>query len=159
MSKKMTLEEKLHSRSLEKPNPVLYWILMLVIKIWNAIIHTTFTCKANPADEEGSFVLISNHATRNDYLFTAPVCLPQRLNYVVGYNEFLRFPLNIVLKLMQAVPKKNFTPVIYCVKQIMGIKTINMLVTEQEAVIIVDKGLRRREDIYGFMQRPRTGPG
>ena len=116
---KKTLEEKLHSRTIGKPNIILYWILMLVIKVWNMIIHTSFTYNAYPGKDKEPFVLISNHASRCDYLFTAPVCLPRRLNYVVGYNEFLRFPLNIVLKLMQAIPKKNFTPDTYCIKQIM----------------------------------------
>ena len=119
MNTKPTLEEKLHSRKIRKPGFLLYWILMLVIKIWNMIIHTSFTYNAYPSKDEGPFVLISNHASRCDYLFTAPVCLPRRLNYVVGYNEFMRFPLNIVLNIMQAIPKKNFTNDIYCVKQIM----------------------------------------
>ena len=121
MKTKLTIDEKLCRRRLHKPNALLYWILMLVIKIWNSIIHTSFTYKAYPSKCEGPFVLISNHASRNDYLFTAPVCLPKKLNYVVGYNEFHRFPLNIVLNLMQAVPKKNFTPDINCIKQIMTI--------------------------------------
>ena len=118
---KKTLDEKIHSRTLHKPGFLLYWILMLVIKIWNSKLHTSFSYKAYPGKDKGPFVLISNHASRCDYLFTAPVCLPNRLNYVVGYNEFLRFPLNIVLRLMQAVPKKNFTPDTYAVKQMMGI--------------------------------------
>lgn len=121
MKEKQALEEKIHSRKLHTPGPVLYWILMLVIKIWNAIIHTSFTYKAEPGKDKGPYILISNHASRNDYLFTAPVCLPRRLNYVVGYNEFLRLPLNIVLRIMNAVPKKNFTPDLYCIKQIMSI--------------------------------------
>ena len=118
---RQTLEEKIHSRQLKKPGFVLYWILMLVIKIWNAVIHTSFTYKAYPGKDKNPYVIISNHASRNDYLFTAPACLPNRLNYVVGYNEFLRFPLNIVLKIMQAIPKKNFVPDIYAVKQMMRI--------------------------------------
>lgn len=117
---KPTLEEKLHRRQIREPGFILYWILMLVIKIWNMFVHTSFTYKAYPGKDKEPFVLISNHASRCDYLFTAPVCLPRRLNYVVGYNEFLRFPLNIVLKIMQAIPKKNFTPDTYCIKQIMG---------------------------------------
>lgn len=113
-----TLEEKLYKRELHRPNAVLYWILMLVIFFLNKKTRTHFTYKAKPSREKGPFILISNHASRVEYQFTAPVCLPKRLNYVVGFNEFFRFPLSIVLKIMQAVPKKNFTPDIYAIQQI-----------------------------------------
>ena len=118
MKQKLTLEEKLYKRELHKPNAILYWILMLVIFFLNKKTNTHFTYKAKPGKEKGPFILISNHASRVEYQFTAPVCLPKRLNYVVGYNEFFRFPLSVVVKLMQVIPKKNFTPDIYAVQQI-----------------------------------------
>lgn len=114
---KLTLQEKLYKRELHKPNAILYWILMLVIVILNKKTKTHFTYKAKPGKEKGPFILISNHASRVEYQFTAPVCLPKRLNYVVGYNEFFRFPLSVVLKIMQAIPKKNFTPDMYAIQQ------------------------------------------
>lgn len=116
--KKPTLEEKLYKRELHKPNAVLYWILAVVIFFLNRKTRTHFTYKARPGKEKGPFILISNHASRVEYQFTAPVCLPRRLNFVVGYNEFFRFPLSVVLKTMQAIPKKNFTPDIYAIQQI-----------------------------------------
>ncbi len=117
-TKKLTIEEKMYKRELHKPNAILYWILMLVIFFLNRKTKTHFTYKARPSKEKGPFIIISNHASRVEYQFTAPVCLPKRLNYVVGYNEFYRFPLSVVLKIMQAVPKKNFTPDIYAIQQI-----------------------------------------
>lgn len=116
--KKLTLEEKLYKRELHKPNAILYWILMLVVFFLNKKTKTHFTYKARPGKEKGPFILISNHASRVEYQFTAPPCLPNRLNYVVGFNEFFRFPLSVVLKTMQVIPKKNFTPDIYAVQQI-----------------------------------------
>ena len=118
---KKTIAEQLHSRKLHKPNPVLYWFFMLVIRILNLKTHTHFTYKAHPGKDKGPFVMISNHASRVEYQFMCPPCLPRRLNFVVGYNEFFRFPLSIVVKIMQVIPKKNFTPDLYCVKQIMSI--------------------------------------
>ena len=118
---KKTIAEKLHSRKLHKPNPVLYWIFMVVIRILNLKTHTHFTYKAHPGKDKGPFVMISNHASRVEYQFMCPPCLPRRLNFVVGYNEFFRFPLSIVVKIMQVIPKKNFTPDLYCAKQIMSI--------------------------------------
>ena len=118
---KPTLDRELHSRQLHSPNGTVYSILMQVIKVLNAKTHTKFTYKAYPGKEEGPIVMIANHASRVDYQFTAPACLPKKLNYVVGYNEFFRFPLSVVLKLMQVVPKKNFTPDFYTAKQMMNL--------------------------------------
>lgn len=121
MNTKLTLEKKIHSRKLTLPPIWLYMPLMWVIKILNMKTKTEFTYKAYPGKEDGPIVMIANHSSRVEYQFTAPCCLPKKLNFVVGYNEFFRFPLSVVLKLMQVVPKKNFTPDIYCIKQILSI--------------------------------------
>ncbi|MBQ0018280.1 MAG: 1-acyl-sn-glycerol-3-phosphate acyltransferase [Clostridiales bacterium] len=118
---KETLQTRLHKRQLKPVNPVLYWILQRITDVLNLAVKPKFEYKAYPGKCDGPFILISNHASRNDYLFTAPACRPKRLNYVVGYNEFLRFPLSIVLKLANAVPKKNFVSDMYTIKQIMKI--------------------------------------
>lgn len=121
MTTKQTLNQELHSRKLTIPPTWLYMPLMLVIKVLNMKTKTEFTYKAYPGKEDGPIVMIANHSSRVEYQFTAPCCLPKKLNFVVGYNEFFRFPLSVVLKLMQVVPKKNFTPDIYCIKQILSI--------------------------------------
>ena len=116
-----TIDEKLHDHDVKAPAAWLYPILMVVCKILNGKLHTHFTYKVDIKKEDGPFVLISNHASRNDYLFTAPAVYPKKLNFVVGYNEFFRFPLNIVLKLMGVIPKKNFTPDLYTVRQVLKV--------------------------------------
>lgn len=118
---KKTLQEKLAERQVKQPNAFLYWVLMLVVKILNGKIHTTFRFKADPRKDPEPFVLISNHASRVDYQFTGPVCYPNRLNYVVGYNEFFRFPNCLLLKLAQVIPKKNFTPDLHCMRQMRSV--------------------------------------
>lgn len=118
---KKTLQRKLHERKLKKVPACLYAILMPVVKILGKKVNVHFTYKAYPAKDPDPFVLISNHASRNDYLFTAPACLPKRLNYVVGYNEFFRFPLGLLLRWMQVIPKKNFTPDFYTIKEILRV--------------------------------------
>ncbi len=150
MSSKKTISEHLHGRQLKTPNPVLYGILMQVVKLLNFKIKTSFVYKAYPGKNEGPFVLISNHASRADYQFTAPVCAPKRLNYVVGYNEFFRSPLNIVLEIMQAVPKKNFTPDVYCVKQILSI------IKQGGNICIMPEGM---SSITGMAQPVMPGSG
>lgn len=118
---KKTLQEKLLARQVKTPNGLLYWILMLVVKVLNGKTHTTFRYKADPRKDREPFIIISNHASRVDYQFTGPVCYPNRLNYVVGYNEFFRFPACLLLKLAQVIPKKNFTPDLYCMRQMRSI--------------------------------------
>ena len=118
---KKTLQEKLQARQVKLPNGLLYAILMLVVKILNGKIHTSFRFKADPRKDKKPFILISNHASRVDYQFTGHACFPNKLNYVVGYNEFVRFPVCLILKLMQAIPKKNFTPDLHCMRQMRSV--------------------------------------
>ncbi len=121
MPRKLTIDEKLRRRNVTAPPKVLYWLLMQVIKILNRLNHTHFTYNAYPAEEKGPIVMIANHASRVDYQFTAPACWPKRLNFVVGYNEFFRFPTNWLLPAMQAIPKKNFTPDSYALRQMLRV--------------------------------------
>ena len=72
--KRLTNAEKLSQRREHTPSAVLYWILMKVVAIINKSVNTSFIYKAHPAEEKGPIVLVSNHASRMDYLFTAPVC-------------------------------------------------------------------------------------
>lgn len=118
---KKTIDERIHSRKITTPPGWLYWILRWVTVVLNKLIRTQITYVKRPQEEKDSFVFIANHASRNDYLFTAPVCYPKKLNFVVGYNEFFRFPLNILFKFMQVIPKKNFTPDFYTMKQILSV--------------------------------------
>ncbi len=119
MQKDQTRAQWLNSRKIHAPPAILYWILMQVAKLLAKLDNTHFTYNARPGHEDGPIVMIANHASRNDYEFTGPPCWPKRLNYVVGYNEFFRFPLNVLLPLMQVIPKKNFTPDRYAVREIL----------------------------------------
>ncbi len=115
---KRTLHQKLAQREVHEPPTFLYRLLMLVIRIMNKDLKTSFSFKCQPSEAEGPIVLISNHASRNDFVFTAPAVYPKKLNYVVGYNEFLTFPNGLLLRVMQVIPKKNFVPDVSTVRQI-----------------------------------------
>ena len=117
----MTIDEKISRKNVKSPPGWLYWILMKVTGILNRLSNTHFTYRACPAKEKGSIVMIANHASRVDYQFTAPPCYPKKLNYVVGYNEFFRFPTNLLLPTMQVIPKKNFTPDAHALRQILRV--------------------------------------
>ena len=117
----MTIDEKIRNTNVKAPPAWLYWVLMQVTKVLNRGSNTHFTYRAHPAEEAGPIVMIANHASRVDYQFTAPVCYPKRLNYVVGYNEFFRFPTSWLLPTMQVIPKKNFTPDAHAMRQILRV--------------------------------------
>ncbi|MCR5665151.1 MAG: 1-acyl-sn-glycerol-3-phosphate acyltransferase [Oscillospiraceae bacterium] len=117
----MTIDERIESARVKSPPALLYGLLMKVTAVLNRGTNTHFTYKARPSEEPGSIVMIANHASRADYQFTAPACYPKRLNYVVGYNEFFRFPTSWLLPTMQVIPKKNFTPDTHAMRQILRV--------------------------------------
>jgi len=122
MRRKETLAAKLERKRMGKPPALIYWIL---IRLWmlflNRKLGVEFIYKAKPSQDKNPYVLVSNHASRVDYLYTAPAALPHRLNYVVGYNEFFRSHLYPIFSLMQVIPKRNFVPDVHTVSEIMRV--------------------------------------
>jgi len=122
MAEKLTLQQKLERKHVKAPPALPYWIL---IRIWlialKRRLNIRFIYKARPGRDKNPYVLVGNHASRVDYLYTAPVALPHRLNYVVGYNEFFRSHLYPIFSLMQVIPKRNFVPDVHTVKEIMRV--------------------------------------
>ncbi|MBQ4268269.1 MAG: 1-acyl-sn-glycerol-3-phosphate acyltransferase, partial [Clostridia bacterium] len=115
---KRTEAEKLHAKKIKKPNGiynVLGWVWKtFVAKKYNA--QYTFQCEIDK--KNGPYIFVSNHASRADYIFTGVPMLPARMNYVAGYNEFFRSHLAGVFSLLRVIPKKNFTPDTYTIKEI-----------------------------------------
>ena len=115
---KTTVAAAIRSRKIKRPNAI-YNILGTVWKLFVAKkynVHYTF--KSDFRKETGPFFFISNHASRLDYIFVGVPLLPLRMNFVAGYNEFHRSHLALVFKLLRVIPKKNFVPDIYTVKEI-----------------------------------------
>ncbi len=146
----MTIEERLLRKNVNDPPGWMYWILMQVTKVLNRMSKTSFSYKADPKDEPGSIVMIANHSSRVDYQFTAPACYPKKLNYVVGYNEFFRFPTNLLLPFMQVIPKKNFTPDLHAMKQILRV------IKQGGNICIMPEGM---SSITGMAQPVMPGSG
>ena len=134
-----------------RPNPILYALLyFFVVKPIASKLHTSFTYKAKPQKKDGPFILVSNHATRIDYAFTAPAVWPLRLNYVVGYNEFFVFPTALLLKFMQVIPKRNFVPDPYT------IMSIRRIINKGGNVCFMPSGM---SSITGLQQPVMPGTG
>ena len=118
MKNKLTLDQKLHKRKIKKPN-FIYNVLGFV---WKFVIAKKYNVhvklKINLKKVKEPFIMISNHASRLDYMFTGIPMLPKRMNFVAGYNEFFRSHLQGVFKILRVIPKKNFTADIYTIKEI-----------------------------------------
>ena len=119
MKDKMTVAQEIHSRKITKPPTVIYRILA---NIWKMLFMkkygVTVTYKTDIRKDKGPYILVSNHASRADYIFTGVPMLPNCCNYVAGYNEFHRSHLAFVFKLLRVIPKKNFVPDVYTIKQV-----------------------------------------
>ncbi len=122
MKEKLTLDQKLHSKKLHQPPKLIYNVLG---NIWRMLfvkkLGVTFEYRVDPRKDDGPYIVVSNHASRVDYVYTGIPFMPHCLNYVAGYNEFFRSHLAGVFGLLQVIPKKNFTPDMYCIKEVMRI--------------------------------------
>ncbi len=113
-----TNEQKLYAKKISRPN-CLYNILGWVWKTFVAKKYNVkYTFKYDFRKEKGPHILISNHASRADYIFTGVPLLPNRYNYVAGYNEFYRSHLALVFGLLKVIPKKNFSPDNYTLREV-----------------------------------------
>ncbi|MEA5049356.1 MAG: 1-acyl-sn-glycerol-3-phosphate acyltransferase [Eubacteriales bacterium] len=116
---KKSLAQKLHARRIKQPPKLVYcalgylWRMLYFRKLG---VHAEI--KDDPRDCKGPYIIVSNHASRLDYIYTGVVLLPETLNFVAGYNEFFRSHLAFIFRLLQIIPKKNFTPDIYTIKEI-----------------------------------------
>ncbi|MFA5742301.1 MAG: 1-acyl-sn-glycerol-3-phosphate acyltransferase, partial [Candidatus Izemoplasmatales bacterium] len=114
-----TLQEELVQRKIKRPPALIYLFLAMIWKkLFIKKYRVHFDYKIDVKKIKKPFIVISNHASRVDYLYTGIAFLPHRLNYVAGYNEFFRSHLAGVFRLLQVIPKKNFTPEIYTIKEI-----------------------------------------
>ncbi len=115
---KKSLHEKLSARKIRRP-PLLPYLGLGYL--WKALfekkLNVHYEYRIDLKDyRKGPYIVVSNHASRLDYIYTGCAFLPHRLNYVAGYNEFFRSHLASVFRLLQVIPKKNFTPDLYAIK-------------------------------------------
>ena len=147
---KKTIVEKLHSRKMKKPSFV-YNILGCV---WKMLFFKKYgvkvTFKKDFRREVGPYIVISNHASRLDYIFMGLPLLPKKYNFVVGYNEYFRSHLAPVFKLLRPIPKKNFTADIYTIKE------ISRIISKKGRIIIFPEGM---SSISGANQPIAVGTG
>lgn len=111
MKRKLTLEERLLKRHFKVPNPIVYNLLakIVIFKFLAPKLNIHYEIVDDLSKHKGPAFLIFNHQSRMDYIWTIEASYPRRLNFVVGYNEFFRSHLKLILGIDKAIPKKNFT--------------------------------------------------
>ena len=118
---KKTIAEILNDKKIGRPNRLMYGVLRIVARL---ILGPSYGAKVywktNFAKEKGPYIIISNHASRADYLFNAAY-VKERVNFVLGYNEFFRSHLSGTVNGVNCIPKKNFT---FEIKPMMRMKEI-----------------------------------
>ncbi len=118
-SEKRTIQQKLARRKIKRPPAVIYPALATLWKwLYFKKLGVEVTYRADPRQETGPCIVVSNHASRLDYIYTGIPLLPHRYNYVAGYNEFFRSHLAMIFRMLQIIPKKNFTPDVYTIREI-----------------------------------------
>lgn len=150
MKEKLTIDQKLKKRKIKKPN----FIYNLLGNVWKILIAKKYNVhiksKINFNNLKEPFILISNHASRLDYMYTGIPLLPKKMNFVAGYNEFFRSHLQGIFKLLQVIPKKNFVSDIYTIKE------IKRIVKESGNIMIFPEGM---SSIGGSNQPVAIGTG
>lgn len=108
---KKTLQQKINYRKYHQPNRFIYSFLkrLVIDKILAPKYNIHYEIINDINKEKGPCFLIFNHQSRIDYVWNVQATYPRRLNFVTGYNEFFRSHLHFILKLANAIPKKNFT--------------------------------------------------
>lgn len=147
----MTNEVILHLKKKKLPPKFIYSVLGGLWKIlFLKKYGVKYTFNYDFRKEKGPYFLISNHTSRVDYVFAGLPAMPAKFNFVVGYNEFFRSHLRGVFDLLQIIPKKNFVPDLYTVKE------INRIISKGGKIMIFPEGM---SSIGGMNQPVATGTG
>ena len=148
---KKNLPEKLASRRIRRPAPVIYPILVQVMRLlYEKKLGMRFERRVDVKSIKGPFIVVGNHASRLDYLYMAFAMKGHRLNFVAGYNEFFRSHLKFILRFMNVIPKKNFTPDMYAMRE------MRRIIKKGGALAIFPEGM---SSISGANQPVAIGSG
>ncbi len=148
---KLTIAQKIKQKKMHRPPTFIYRVLG---GVWRLLFEKKYGVEyeylADPRKDKGPHIVVSNHASRADYIFTGLPLLPNTYNFVAGHNEFYRSHLAGVFGLLQVIPKKNFTPDIYTIKE------VSRILNDGGRVVIFPEGM---SSISGANQPVAIGTG
>lgn len=150
-SSKPTLQQKLAERKYHTPSrfiSFLYYSIGSTVLMPKYNPHITRRVKLTKKDLP--CIIVWNHLSRLDHLYTMQAVYPIRYNMVAGYSEFFRSHLHTVFSLNQILPKKVYT------QDLPGIKAINSILKQGGVVTMAPEGM---SSIYGVNQPVVPGSG
>jgi len=146
---KLTNQEKLARRKFNIPPRIITFLYRVIMSGFIAPkYHPHYTIKDKICD--GPCIVIWNHLSRLDHAFVMEAIHPRRLNILAGYNEFFRSHLAFVFKLMNIIPKKNFTD------DVSSIKAMWKIIKKGGCLAFSPEGM---SSIYGTNQPIVPGTG
>ena len=148
---KKTTAELIHSKKKRKPS----FIYNLLGAVLNKPMKKKYGVKIRwECDKKelvkSQHIFVSNHASRIDYFFNAFDLLPSKYNFVVGYNEFFRKKFVGIFNMVQTIPKRNFYPDLYTMKE------ISRIIQKGGNIAIFPEGMN---SISGYNQPVAVGTG
>ena len=152
MKEKKTLQEQYQARKIHPVPALPFRFMTLVSKVlYYKKFDVNFNYHVDLEPYRGtSYVVVGNHASRIDYVYLGLPFFPDTFNYVMGYNEIFRSHLNLVLRAMKIIQKKNFVPDLYAMRQ------IKRVIKEGGRIIIMPEGM---SSISGHNQPSQAGSG
>ena len=149
--KKAGLREQIAARKYRTPGKLVTWL-------YDLIGSTVLLPRYNPhiekeidlRDCKGPCIIVWNHLSRVDHLYTMKAAFPRPYNMVAGYSEFFRSHLKTVFRLNQILPKKIFE------QDNPGIKAMHSILKQGGIVAFSPEGM---SSIYGVNQPVVPGSG
>lgn len=149
--KRLTIAEKLSRRRFHRPNRLIYALYHFLS--WHLILkkyHPSITIKDDINRCPGPCFLIWNHLSRIDHAYIIEATYPKRFNILAGYNEFFRSHLAFAFRLMNILPKKNYTI------DPLGVKAMMSIIHQGGSIAFSPEGM---SSIYGTNQPVVMGTG
>lgn len=149
---KKTIQQKLSMRRYKRPNPIVWrFIRRFIAPLAMKQYGKQYVVRKDDINKvDGPKFLIYNHQSRFDWVNLLQATYPCRLNFVVGYNEFHRSKFKLIFKLVNAIPKKNFTT------DIPSIKAMTKIIKDGGVVCFSPEGM---SSITGYNQPIVPGTG
>ena len=119
---KKDLKERLISRKIKRPDPVLMTVCMWVMKIVNKAYGVEFSYDYDPkAIKNQPTVLLSSHASRLEFIYTLYGFGRKDTNMVCGYQNILKKGIYGLLIKLGVISKYLYQPDFMCVKNMLKV--------------------------------------
>lgn len=149
---KKTIQETLRTRNYKRPNRALWWFISKCIApiVMNSYGKQAVIIKDDIRKDKGPKFVLYNHQSRFDWVSAVRFCGTEPINFVIGYNEFFRSKFKLVFKLLNCIPKKNFTT------DLTAIKAMTKIIKDGGTVCFAPEGM---SSINGHNQPIVPGTG